>query len=218
MSINSNLLPERARLESGDSFLVDAVAGTGRLTIGAAQNQLTRGVNLLDNWFFLDPINQRGQTEYTSRGYTIDRYYLSTNVDGAKAQITDDGIVLVSPSSSSSSMYFTYKVPPELTKTLRECEVCLSFYVVSNAGFSSYITVNIDGHYFNAGISGAGAWTDVFTVPNDAQDFSIFLNPIGAGSITLKAAKLELGNVQTLARQDASGNWVLNDPPPNKTL
>lgn len=29
------------------------------------------------------------------------------------------------------------------------------------------------------------------------------------------AAKLELGPVQTLARQDADGNWVLNDPPPN---
>ena len=35
---------------------------------------------------------------------------------------------------------------------------------------------------------------------------------------TLQAAKLELGPVQTLARQDASGNWVLNDPPPNPAL
>ena len=32
------------------------------------------------------------------------------------------------------------------------------------------------------------------------------------------AAKLELGPVQTLAHQDASGNWVLNDPPPDKAL
>ena len=34
----------------------------------------------------------------------------------------------------------------------------------------------------------------------------------------LKAVKLELGPVQTLAHQDADGNWVLNDPPPNKAL
>ena len=34
----------------------------------------------------------------------------------------------------------------------------------------------------------------------------------------IKAAKLELGPVQTLARQDADGNWVLNDPPPNFAL
>lgn len=32
------------------------------------------------------------------------------------------------------------------------------------------------------------------------------------------AVKLELGDQQTLAHQDASGNWVLNDPPPNKAL
>jgi len=35
---------------------------------------------------------------------------------------------------------------------------------------------------------------------------------------TIIAAKLELGSHQTLAHQDADGNWVLNDPPPNKAL
>lgn len=37
-------------------------------------------------------------------------------------------------------------------------------------------------------------------------------------NIDLIAAKLELGDHQTLAHQDASGNWVLNDPPPDKAL
>ncbi len=32
------------------------------------------------------------------------------------------------------------------------------------------------------------------------------------------AAKLELGSQQTLAHQDTNGNWVLNDPPPNRAL
>lgn len=35
---------------------------------------------------------------------------------------------------------------------------------------------------------------------------------------TLVAAKLEIGAQQTLARKDADGNWILNDPPPNKAL
>lgn len=34
----------------------------------------------------------------------------------------------------------------------------------------------------------------------------------------IHAAKLELGSTQTLAHQDENGNWVLNDPPPNKAL
>jgi len=181
--------------------------------LGVKSNQ-----NLLDNWYFADPINQRGQTEYTGRGYTIDRYNLSTSIREAKVQITDDGIVLVVPSNSTLDLYFVYTVPPELTKALRGRKVCLSFYVVSDTGFSPWITVNIDGRYFNTTINGAGIWTDVFTVPNDAQNFSINLNPRSSGSITLKAAKLELGSVQTLAHKDTNGNWVLNDPPPNKAL
>ena len=32
---------------------------------------------------------------------------------------------------------------------------------------------------------------------------------------TVAAAKLELGDAQTLAKQDENGNWVLNDPPPD---
>ena len=41
---------------------------------------------------------------------------------------------------------------------------------------------------------------------------------ISATPLTVIAAKLELGSQQTLAHQDAAGNWVLNDPPPDKTL
>lgn len=40
---------------------------------------------------------------------------------------------------------------------------------------------------------------------------------ITASNVLIKAAKLELGSVQTLAHLDGS-TWVLNDPPPNKAL
>lgn len=36
--------------------------------------------------------------------------------------------------------------------------------------------------------------------------------------IDIYAVKLELGDHQTLAHQDADGNWVLNDPPPDKNV
>ena len=45
------------------------------------------------------------------------------------------------------------------------------------------------------------------------------INPCLAENVTrilkIQAVKLELGDMQTLAHQDADGNWVLNDPPPN---
>ena len=40
-----------------------------RAVVGVRSNP-----NLLDNWYLADPINQRGQTEYTGEGYTIDRW------------------------------------------------------------------------------------------------------------------------------------------------
>ena len=40
----------------------------------------------------------------------------------------------------------------------------------------------------------------------------------GNDGLYIKAAKLELGPVQTLAHKDENGNWILNDPPPSKAL
>lgn len=37
-------------------------------------------------------------------------------------------------------------------------------------------------------------------------------------NIIVMAVKLELGSIQTLAHQDADGNWILNDPPPDKGM
>lgn len=51
----------------------------------------------------------------------------------------------------------------------------------------------------------------------ESLPLAIQLNQDGSSG-KIKAVKLELGAQQTLAHQDADGNWVLNDPPPNKAL
>lgn len=59
------------------------------------------------------------------------------------------------------------------------------------------------------------------TVPDDATDVCIRIYADITGSLgytDMMAVKLELGDKQTLAHKDANGNWVLNDPPPNKAL
>lgn len=42
---------------------------------GKAPEYYVQPVNLLDNSDFCNPVNQRGQTSYTTAGYTIDRWY-----------------------------------------------------------------------------------------------------------------------------------------------
>lgn len=49
-------------------------------------------VNLLDNSNFLNPINQRGLTEYSGSGYTIDRW--RTWNDSATLSVSNNGITI----------------------------------------------------------------------------------------------------------------------------
>ena len=46
--------------------------------------------NLLDNWYFGRPVNQRGQTSYSNAGYTIDRWKLTSGSVG----VVSGGITL----------------------------------------------------------------------------------------------------------------------------
>ena len=48
--------------------------------------------------------------------------------------------------------------------------------------------------------------------------FDIYVSAGQTGGGLVTAVKCEYGSQQTLARQDAAGNWVLNDPPPDKAL
>ena len=54
--------------------------------------------NLLDNWDFTNPVNQRGQTSYTvsggdaSRIYTVDRWALGNNSTKNKLVISNNKI------------------------------------------------------------------------------------------------------------------------------
>ena len=61
-------------------------------------NQLIPNPNLLDNSDFMNPINQRGKSEYTN-GYTIDRWKLA--IDGPKFTVVSGvGIKLSEPNAT----------------------------------------------------------------------------------------------------------------------
>lgn len=200
-----------------------ADGGTGATTpqealvnLGAASNP-----NLLDNWYFVGggsqqgggqfPINQRGKTSYTGAGYGIDRWtqsnpscavninssgvsFSSTSEDGFMAQFIENpkvihGKITLSVLSESSNVYATARI--------------IVFYngeIADLAGEHSNLSIcsiNLDDY-------------------DNITNIEFRIGNLSAGqSTTLIAAKLELGPVQTLAHQDADGNWVLNDPPPN---
>ena len=80
-----------------------------------------------------------------------------------------------------------------------------------------YISDNLGGGN-NTLITGTGLFVvqTTYTTSNNATKIYLWKSSSGANdSVTIRAAKLELGYLSTLARKDEDGNWILNDAPPN---
>lgn len=159
------------------------------------------GRNLLMNPFFT--INQRGQSSYTGRGYTIDRWDFgdSTGV----LQVNNDHIILTSTGTGSGVTDFEQllDLSEHIGKTLT-VSVMMSDGNI-HSGTAVFSTVN-------TGITVPIA--DGFTLylgyyPSKSLN-RVYIRNTGnrsGNSISIKAVKLELGSVSTLA----------NDAPPDYT-
>ena len=175
-----------------------------RAVVGVRSNP-----NLLDNWYFADPINQKGQLEYTGNVYTIDRW------QGGQNEIivrVEDGYI----SCTGTGVNFQQFIRSNLAGQI----ICMSALCAGNARLIlGYIQNGAYQYPATADINqeSIGLLTLTYYIPVDAIQPAIFLQT-SFGTARYYAAKLELGPVQTLAHKDASGNWVLNDPPPNKAL
>ena len=176
--------------------------------------------NLLDNWYFADPVNQRGQEEYTATGYTIDRWVMSLN---GKLSLVEGGVLLEQTSSANLSFVQRFEDTSLLGK-----QVTISYLVDVSGIKGDFAITGLNKNYTNqfvykrysAGMTGIQLLSGSAVLQeNNCYGVGIYVySAAELNSIKLVAAKLELGSQQTLARQDAAGNWVLNDPPPDKVL
>lgn len=229
--VNGINVPTKTSDLTNDSGYPTSVNGVGvdankniNLTpfdLGSASN-----TNLLDNWYFSDPINQRGLTEYTTKGYTIDRWRINSN--NTKLTVNTDYILLdyqkVSGNGVLTQLFnandidaypgkkFTLSILAEVVSSATN-----KFFVqLDNNTNTSYL-----GKNFNAIINQKVLYSFTVTIPatyqkNDSLKFTIYNTD--SFEIKIFACKLESGERQTLAHKDENGNWVLNDPPPNKAL
>lgn len=155
--------------------------------------------NLLDNWYFGNPVNQRGQTEYTGAGYGIDRWYLFNNIT---CRITPDGLTLAS--SGENSIFECY-LDTDLTGKTVTMSALIDGIVYSGSKV-------VDSQDYIGSVPFPGGTIRVFYADGKSF-FRIWLSNVAGTTVQLKAVKLELGSQQTLAHQDADGNWVLNEIP-----
>lgn len=176
-----------------------------RAVVGIRNND-----NLLDNWYLADPINQRGQTEYTGVGYTIDRWLKWSE---GSLEVVSGGIKL---HANNSTVIFA-QICGENTAELVGQTATLSILFEDVKG--TFVIQVVDSFDLAVSSNGLHSVTGTLSLSTvNIPEIRIFSSNEGENSCIIKAIKLEFGPVQTLAHKDASGNWVLNDPPPNKAL
>lgn len=161
--------------------------------------------NLLDNWFFGRPVNQRGQTSYTytpTSSYTIDRW----RADGNGTIMLKDGYIDVFNNNSWCSVmqyidnpkYFAGKTLTASMLRRDENPLKLLLYV--------------DGKSLGEVLKTDKLVSTTVTLPDNVSSLAILFGADANKTSSILAAKLELGDQQTLAHKE-NGVWVLNEVP-----
>ena len=166
--------------------------------------------NLLDNWYFGNPVNQRGISSGNGpvNAYGIDRWKF---LNAGTLTIGSDYIAI----ASNEHHY-----------TLQQYIESRTFAGVIGKTATLSALVKGNGRLkISLGSSSIEAYSNYFSYSDwtlvqmqgtivSGTDCHIYVQARkGSGNCYVKAVKLELGSQQTLAHQDADGNWVLNEIP-----
>lgn len=195
--------------------------------LSAKLNVIGKGVNLLDNWYFIGggsqqgkgqfPINQRGQTSYTTAGYTVDRWTIPT----AYHTLTLQSDCLKITSSADFVGFFQYFPAAPLLGRKVTFSILARWDGQGAAPYCTFYTG--DNTYDGGGVIGTNkaiySWQVTFpsSMPTSDPKFGVDIVSMTGTTVYIYAVKLEIGDTQTLGREE-NGQWVLNDPPPNYAL
>ena len=188
---------------------IDALLGKAGNSVQWACNP-----NMLDNWYFGNPVNQRGQTSYTGNGYAIDRWEC-----GLKNVIVANKYITLQSNGKYSQIFQPFDL--QLAGKIVTMSALINAHSGHNVGMLLYDYANNEPYspdFVTA--TTANQWVVVstsFRVADNAPDklsFIFYSDKTEAGdqTVDILAAKLELGDQQTLAHKE-NGVWVLNEIP-----
>ena len=168
--------------------------------------------NLLDNWYFGAPVNQRGKTVYSGAGYGIDRW---------KAEAVTPNVTTIKDGYIELSQNALIEQILEEPYSLCEKQVTISALTATGLYFAtatvpskdelSAITAdeNIGVKYFAVNGNNTGY---VCLQHSKEHATKVMLRAFDGYTVGVIAVKLEIGSQQTLAHQE-NGVWVLNELP-----
>ena len=152
--------------------------------------------NLVDDAYFVNPVNQRGLTTYQGEGYTIDRWYIYAGrldiVSGSHITITRNNM----------TDYF------DLRQYLMglDKDLVYTFSILSDGKLYS-----ITGTFTSNPVTKT-PFGEIMLSWSGGEANIVVIRPLTTDPVNITAAKLELGPIQTLAHQE-NGVWVLNEIP-----
>lgn len=179
-----------APYEAGDNISI-----TGRIITTKA---FPCNPKLTDNWYFGNPVNQRGQTSYAGAGYTIDRWKL----DIGESVIIDNGLTLTKANSYLGQYFddFDKYIGRQLVGSvlMGDGNLYTGTYVyngILNQGQILFANSRL-AMYINK-LPGTLTQVGINTVLENEK---------------IRAIGLELGSQQTLCHKEY-GEWVQNEIP-----
>lgn len=153
---------------------------------------------------------------YVGAGYGIDRWF--AGFPGTVVTVQSDHVSIAPPAGNYFGWMNYFEADSLLGQTVTFSALCR--YTGSGSTILPYITAYIGNNQFaDTAQINQTTWQCIsFTLtfptakPSDGR-FGFDVVAMQNFGVDIKAVKLELGSQQTLARQDADGNWVLNEVP-----
>ena len=202
------------------------------ITDSAARTQLSylSNENLLDNWYFVGggsqlgdgkfPINQKAVNLYKAEGNTIDRWVFSRkNATDGNLAVASTNIGIGAPSTGYNILFQKIE---EGTKLSLLGRVVTFSILVGNSLYSKSVTIpselpTTEPYFMEDIYTSTGRKIQINADANGILYFGMVCFSTGTGGYgNIKAVKLELGSVQTLAHQE-NGIWVVNSVPNYQT-
>ena len=169
--------------------------------------------NLLDNWYFGAPVNQRGKTTYSGAGYGIDRWKAEAVTPNVVT--VNDGYIELSQNALISEILeepYSLCGKQVTVSALTTTGLYSATATVPSKAELSAITAdeNIGVKYFAVNGNNTGY---VCLQHSKEHATKVMLRAFEGYTVGVIAVKLELGSQQTLAHQNSSGAWELNEIP-----
>lgn len=159
--------------------------------------------NLLDNWYFVNPVNQRRLAECTAEGYTIDRWSCNCYED-YPLTIRENGVLL------RGNRGFFQRIEPY---KIEETETYTYSLLFADGSLKSVSFKFPDTRVREIHPIDGSGWAVAADGKGDGRYYqTAFYKSNGNTDAVVSAAKLELGDQQTLAHREGD-RWVLNEIP-----